>query len=167
MTVTLITGGARSGKSIHAERIALSGGARPFYLATAQVDDVEMTERVMIHRTRRGDDWHEVGVDLDLVGALRSCTGGGVRLVDCLSLWLSNLMFRGCDSYAAGDVLVEYLAQTTAQVVFVTNEVGLGIVPDNVLARDFRDRLGVLNQRVASVATRVDLVIAGQPLRIK
>ena len=171
MTITLITGGARSGKSLHAEKLALGAaaatGATPFYLATARVEDPEMAARVALHRARRGTDWRECQVDLDLVGALAGCHGPGPRLVDCLTLWLSQLMWAGRDSAEAAEGLAAHLRHSPEDVLLVTSEVGLGIVPDNALAREFRDRLGLLNQQIAAVADRVDLVIAGQVLRIK
>lgn len=167
MAVTLITGGARSGKSLHGERLAVASGLRPFYLATAQIQDEEMAARVALHQARRGSAWYECAVGLDLIGALEACEGPGARLVDCLTLWLSHLMHKGQDSEIKGAELAAYLAQTSAEVVLVTSEVGLGIVPDNALARDFRDRLGLLNQQIGAVADRVDLVVAGQVLRIK
>lgn len=167
LTVTLITGGARSGKSLHAEKLALAGEGRPFYLATAQVEDPEMAARVALHRARRGALWQEREAGLDLVAALEDCEGPGVRLVDCLTLWLSHLMWREADVAAHGAALAAWLAASRAEVVLVTSEVGLGIVPENALARAYRDQLGLLNQSIAGVADRVDLVIAGQVLRIK
>lgn len=167
MPVTLITGGARSGKSLRAETLALGGAGAPHYIATAQIEDPEMAARVEIHRQRRGGDWHEHQAGLDLIGALWACEGPGVRLVDCLTLWLSNLMFQARDSHAEGAALADYLRVQTADVILVTSEVGLGIVPENALARDYRDRLGLLNQQIGAVADRVELVVAGQALRIK
>ena len=167
MAVTLITGGARSGKSLHAERLAMAGALHPFYIATAEVEDPEMEARVALHRSRRGNLWQERQAGLDLIATLESCHGEAPRLVDCLTLWLSNLMYRGRDSHSEGAALADYLRQSRADIILVTSEVGLGIVPENALARDYRDRLGLLNQQIGAIADRVDLVVAGQALRIK
>jgi adenosylcobinamide kinase/adenosylcobinamide-phosphate guanylyltransferase len=167
MPVTLITGGARSGKSLYAERLALQGSGCPFYIPTALEIDEDMEARVRLHRDRRGADWIERPVAQDLAAALAACDGPGTRLVDCLTLWLSGLMMGGKDCAEATRDLTDYLARDTAQIVFVTSEVGLGIVPDNALARAFQDRIGLLNQAIAEIATEVTLVVAGQGLRVK
>lgn len=167
MTVTLITGGSRSGKSVHAEQLALAECERPFYLATAVVEDTEMAARVALHQKRRRGRWQELHTDTDLIAALKSSEGQGVRLVDCLSLWLSNLMLQGRDTEAEGKALAEYVGAAAGHIIFVTSEVGMGIVPDNALAREYRDRLGILNQQIGAVADRVELIVAGQALRIK
>lgn len=167
MGVTLITGGARSGKSLHAEKLAKSTPGRPFYLFTADIRDSEMAARVALHQDRRGDDWQEIHAPRDLVGGLRACVGDGARLVDCLTLWLSNLMENDSDIAAHTAQLCDYLQHQSHEVIFVTSEVGLGIVPENALARRYRDALGLLNQQIGGIATRVDLVVAGQALRIK
>lgn len=167
MGVTLITGGARSGKSLHAENLAKSVGGQPFYLFTADIRDSEMQARVAQHQARRGKDWRERHAPRDLVAGLAGCVGDGARLVDCLTLWLSNLMEDGADLAAQTTHLCRYLQTQPHEVIFVTSEVGLGIVPENALARAYRDALGLLNQQIAAIATRVDLVVAGQALRIK
>ena len=163
----LITGGARSGKSVIAETKALSFAPHAVYIATAEVRDDEMAARVAEHRDRRGAEWGEHPAPLDLVGALAATDGQGPRLVDCLTLWLTNLMLGGHDWQAATDALCSALPGQRDPVVIVTNEVGAGIVPDNKLARNFRDAAGQLNQRVAAVADEVILAVAGLPLKVK
>ncbi len=171
--VTLVLGGARSGKSRHAESLieaALAAGAcdGATYLATAEPRDAEMAARIEEHRRRRGGGWRTVEVPLDLVSALAAhAAPGRPVLVDCLTLWLSNLMAAGRDTEAEAAALAVTLGTLAGPVVLVANEVGLGIVPDNALARDFRDRAGRLNQTVAQVAGRVLFVAAGLPLTLK
>jgi adenosylcobinamide kinase / adenosylcobinamide-phosphate guanylyltransferase len=164
--IILVTGGARSGKSAIAEGHALGFTGRAAYIATAQAFDAEMEQRIALHRDRRDQRWTNLEAPLDLVDALdRSDTQP--RLVDCLTLWLSNLMLAGHDWQAAGERLVAALARQGHPVVLVTNEVGLGIVPDNALARAFRDAAGLLNQRVAALADAVYLAVAGLPMKVK
>lgn len=163
----LITGGARSGKSTLAERRALQPTGRAIYIATAEAHDAEMAARIATHQARRGAEWDNVHAPLDLCGALQGSDGGAPRLVDCLTLWLSNLMLAEMDWRAAGHALADTLAQQTAPVVLVTNEVGAGIVPENALARAFRDAAGWLNQTVAQGADEVWLCVAGYPVRVK
>ncbi len=163
----LITGGARSGKSVIAETKALSFGPRATYIATAEVRDGEMAARVAEHRARRGPEWADHAEPFDLIAALRATDGQGPRLVDCLTLWLTNLMLSERDWQAAGRALCAALPLQTDPVVLVTNEVGMGIVPDNKLARDFRDAAGLLNQWVATVADEVIFAVAGLPMKVK
>jgi adenosylcobinamide kinase/adenosylcobinamide-phosphate guanylyltransferase len=163
----LITGGARSGKSSIAEAMTLSLGPRATYIATAEIRDMEMAARVAAHRERRGAEWATVTEPLDLTGALIATDGQGPRLVDCLTLWLSNLMLSGQDWQAAGRALKDTLSLQSEPVVIVSNEVGCGIVPDNALARDFRDAAGLLNQWIAAMADEVYLAVAGLPLKVK
>ncbi len=163
----LITGGARSGKSGIAETKALSLAPRAVYIATAEVRDQEMASRVARHQARRGAEWVTHPEPLDLVGALRVTDGQGPRLVDCLTLWLTNLILGGHDWQAGARELVEALPRQTDPVILVTNEVGGGIVPDNALAREFRDAAGLLNQWVAATADEVILAVAGLPLKVK
>jgi adenosylcobinamide kinase/adenosylcobinamide-phosphate guanylyltransferase len=167
MTIILITGGARSGKSTRAEARVRALAGRPVYIATAEALDSEMTERIAKHRARRGGDWLERECPLELVASLFETDGGGARLVDCLTLWLSNLMLAERDWEKEGHELVEALGRQRSPVVLVTNEVGLGIVPDNALARRFRDAAGILNQMVARAADEVEFVVAGLPMRVK
>ena len=167
MPIILITGGARSGKSVRAESRTRSFGGRPVYIATAEALDGEMRERIARHRARRGGEWLERETPLQLVAALAETDGGGARLVDCLTLWLSNLMHAERDWAQETSARSEALAAQTSPVVLVTNEVGLGIVPDNALARAFCDAAGLMNQAIARVADEVEFVISGLPVRVK
>jgi adenosylcobinamide kinase/adenosylcobinamide-phosphate guanylyltransferase len=167
MTVILITGGARSGKSTRAESRARACAGQPVYIATAEALDCEMSERIAKHRARRGTDWLEREVPLELVTALIETDGAGARLVDCLTLWLSNLLHAKRDWATEATKLADALGRQTSPVVLVSNEVGLGIVPDNALARQFRDAAGSLNQMIAGVADEVEFVVAGLPMRVK
>jgi adenosylcobinamide kinase/adenosylcobinamide-phosphate guanylyltransferase len=167
MAIILITGGARSGKSRRAEIRARAFLGQPVYIATAEALDEEMGERIAKHRARRGKDWIEREVPLDLVQALVETDGGGARLVDCLTLWLSNLLHAERNWSHEASLLADALARQRSPVVMVTNEVGLGIVPDNALARAFRDAAGTLNQTIASVADEVEFVVAGLPMKLK
>ena len=168
--ITLVLGGARSGKSRYAESLiaALPPPWQPpwSYLATAEAGDTEMAARIATHRARRGPQWQTIEAPRDLAAALKSRQTMPV-LVDCLTLWLSNLMLADADIDAEIARLEAALADTGAPVVLVANEVGSGIVPDNPLGRRFRDLQGVLNQRMAARADRVVLVVAGLPLAIK
>lgn len=163
----LITGGARSGKSGIAETMALSMAPRAVYIATAEAQDQEMAARIAAHQARRGPEWSTHAASHDLIGALRATDGRGPRLVDCLTLWLTNLMLDGQDWQAAGRALAAALPEQTDPVLLVTNEVGGGIVPDNRLAREFRDAAGLVNQWVAAAADEVYLAVAGLPLKVK
>lgn len=167
MAVILITGGARSGKSTRAEARARSFPGQPVYIATAEALDGEMEERIARHRARRRADWIECEVPLDLVPALLATDGGGARLVDCLTLWLSNLMHAERDWEHEVNALAATLPRLESPVVLVTNEVGLGIVPDNALARSFRDAAGIMNQTIAAAAGEVEFVVAGLPMKLK
>jgi adenosylcobinamide kinase/adenosylcobinamide-phosphate guanylyltransferase len=167
MPIVLITGGARSGKSRRAEARARQFHGEPVYIATAEALDDEMRERIAKHRARRGNHWIEHEAPLDLVATLKATDGGGARLIDCLTLWLSNLMHAGRDWANEAEALAASLGTQRSPVVLVTNEVGSGIVPDNALARQFRDAAGVLNQTVARVADEVEIVVAGLPMRLK
>ena len=165
--VTLVLGGARAGKSAFAEGLAKSWNQR-VYLATAVVTDDEMAERIALHRARRGHDWRTVEEPVELAAAVRreSAPETGL-LVDCLTVWLGNLMHHGHDVDAAREALLESLAAAAGPVVLVANEVGLGIVPDNAMARAFRDHAGRVNQAVARAASRVYFVAAGIPMTLK
>lgn len=170
--MTLVLGGARSGKSTHAERLVtgtLHGAARPaVYIATAEAGDVEMATRIMAHRARRGSTWTTIEEPLKLADALEQAAGHGHPvLVDCLTLWLSNLLMAEADVDEETDALVASLDDCACPVVLVSNEVGLGIVPDTPLGRAFRDAQGRLNMRMAERADRVILMTAGLPLLLK
>lgn len=165
--LTLILGGARAGKSAFAEGLAKTWAQR-VYVATAVVTDDEMAERIALHRTRRGPSWRTVEEPLELSAVIRreSAPATGL-LVDCLTVWLGNLMHHERDVDAAGEALLDALASAPGPVVLVANEVGLGIVPDNAMARAFRDHAGRLNQAVARVASRVYFMAAGVPMTLK
>ena len=163
----LITGGARSGKSRIAETMALSHGLPATYIATCRAQDDEMARRIAEHQARRGPEWQTVTEHLDIAARLRATDGQGPRLVDCLTLWLSNLMEDGLDWRNEANGLAATLATQSAPVYLVTNEVGLGIVPENALARAFRDAAGTLNQTIAEVADEVYLAVSGYPLKVK
>lgn len=174
----LVTGGCRSGKSSYAERTAENLGARKLYLATAPVLDPEMEARVAEHRRRRaGCGWETVEEQLDLERVLREQTNEyAVVLIDCLTLWVNNLMYReelrgrvpAEDEVAAeAEAFLRASRACPATVIFVTNEVGWGIVPDNPAARLFRDLAGRCNQTVAAAADEVVLVVCGQPVFVK
>lgn len=167
MTIVLITGGARSGKSTRAEARAVSFAGPAVYIATAEARDAEMAERIDKHRERRGTHWIAREEPLELTRALDETDGGGARLVDCLTLWLSNLMHAGRDWSTETARLVESLKRQRSPVVLVTNEVGSGIVPDNALARRFRDAAGLMNQTIAAAADEVEFIVAGLPMRLK
>jgi adenosylcobinamide kinase/adenosylcobinamide-phosphate guanylyltransferase len=167
MAVILITGGARSGKSKRAETRARAFPGQPVYVATAEALDAEMEARITTHRARRGTDWIEREVPLDLAAALVATDGGGARLVDCLTLWLSNLMHAQRNWEHEVNALAATLPNLESPVVLVTNEVGLGIVPDNALARSYRDNAGIMNQIIAAVANEVEFVVAGLPMKLK
>jgi len=163
----LVTGGARSGKSAFAERLTLTLGERPIYIATAEAHDNEMATRIQVHRARRGEGWTTREAPLDLLAALDATDGAEPRLVDCLTLWLSNLMFAERDWQVEGRALAEAIRLQAAPVVIVTNEVGSGIVPENALARAYRDAAGVLNQMIAEAVDDVYLTVSGLPLKVK
>ncbi|TXN26915.1 bifunctional adenosylcobinamide kinase/adenosylcobinamide-phosphate guanylyltransferase [Methylobacterium sp. WL19] len=163
--MTLVLGGARSGKSLHAERLVEAHPAPWLYLATAQAWDDEMRERVALHRSRRSADWITRDVPIDLAEAVAAATGP--VLVDCLTLWLTNLILSEADVEAATVALIEACDRAPGPVVLVGNEVGLGIVPDNALARRFRDAAGRLHQRLAARADHVVFMVAGLPMIVK
>ncbi len=165
--ITLILGGARSGKSHYAEALVTAHPPPWVYVATAEPFDDEMRARIAGHRARRGADWRLVEAPRDIAGEIACAPAGNAVLVDCLTLWLSNLVLADADVLAESDRLDDALAQARGPVVLVSNEVGLGIVPDNALGRRFRDAQGVLNQRIAARADRVVLMVAGLPLVVK
>ena len=164
----LVIGGARSGKSRYAQQRAEATGLRRIFIATAQVFDAEMRDRIDRHRDDRGPDWETVECPLGLAEAVTAhAARDAVLLVDCLTLWTSNLILSDADCFAATTRLVAALDRARGQVILVTNEVGLGIVPDNALARRFRDEAGIVNQRVAAAVPEVQLLTAGIALRLK
>jgi len=166
--VTLVLGGARSGKSRHGEALIAAWPGRRVYLATARPGDSEMAARIAAHRARRGADWQTVEEPLDLTGALaRGCAPERAVLVECLTLWLANLLDAGRDPDRETDRLIAALPDLAGPVVFISNEVGLGIVPDNPLGRRFVDAAGRLHQALAAAAASVIYVTAGLALPLK
>ena len=181
MAITLVLGGARSGKSAFAEQLAGSFRGPVVYIATAAAGDAEMAERIAQHRARRPSSWRTVEAQLALAEALTTHAAAGTCvLVDCLTLWLSNLLFDQKQDYPeAGaidpgpqfahqrDRLLELLLQLPGDIVLVTNEIGFGVTPMGAVSRFFVDEAGRLNQRVAALAQQVRLIVAGCPVAIK
>ncbi|MEH6727873.1 MAG: bifunctional adenosylcobinamide kinase/adenosylcobinamide-phosphate guanylyltransferase [Hyphomicrobiales bacterium] len=164
----LILGGARSGKSAYAEQIVLACGAAPHYVATSQAHDTEMEQRIDRHQHRRGRQWSVSEEPLNLCEAIKSAPSGSTAiLVDCLTLWLSNLMHHDRNIDHETGKLLELVPGLGTPIVFVSNEVGMGIVPENAMARAFRDHQGRLNQKLATIVDRVDFIAAGLPLNLK
>jgi len=164
-SITLILGGARSGKSAYAERLIAALPPPWVYCATAQALDEEMRERIAHHQRRRGEGWRTAEAPFDIAPLLEA--GTDPILIDCLTLWLTNVMLAGRDAEAETARLLAAARGGRAPIVFVSNEVGLGIVPDNALAREFRDRAGRLNQAVAAIANRVLFMVAGLSMVVK
>jgi len=165
--LTFVLGGARSGKSAHAESLATASPAPWTYVATGQAFDTEMEERIAHHRDRRGEGWRTVEAPLNLADALQAVPEGRPVLLDCLTLWLTNHMLAESDLHAQTAQLLAVLAQPRGPWFVVSNEVGLGIVPENALARRFRDEAGRLNQQVAAIAGSVLFMAAGLPIKVK
>jgi len=169
--IYFITGGARSGKSAFAEKLAHRLGGKRAYIATAQALDPEMAERIRKHREARGDAWDTYEEPLAVAELLKKLSGRyPVALLDCLTLWLSNVMAHtnGDGAVAArSDELVSAVKDFSGSCIVVSNEVGLGIVPDNPLARKFRDLAGILNQKMAQAADEAYFTAAGIPVKIK
>ena len=165
--VGLVTGGAKSGKSRHAEAQVLAMAGHPIYIATAEARDAEMEERITRHQVDRGAGWITVEEPHALQPVLDQTDGSGPRLVDCLTLWLSNRMLANANIDQEIDALCTALKVQKAPVWLVTNEVGSGIVPNSSLGRAYRDACGTMNQRIGALADRVDLVVCGQVLTVK
>jgi adenosylcobinamide kinase / adenosylcobinamide-phosphate guanylyltransferase len=165
--LTLVLGGARSGKSLYAERLVAAAAARGLYCATASPGDDEMRARIAAHRARRGAFWQTIEAPLDLAGAVAEASPERPLLIDCLTLWLSNLLLAGRPLDQEFATLRAALRDAAGPVVLVANEVGLGLVPETPLGRRFRDGAGRLNQNIAAVADRVVFVAAGLPLVLK
>ena len=164
----LVLGGARSGKSNFAEGLALETGLVRHYVATGRAWDDEMKDRIARHRADRGDSWVTHEEPMALVELLQSLDApGNVILVDCLTLWVTNLMMEDRSIADESARLATFLELASARIVLVSNEVGLGIVPDNKMAREFRDHAGRLHQSVAKAAREVYFVAAGLPLKMK
>lgn len=166
MSIVLIGGGSRSGKSSHALALARQYGRRRGFLATAQAFDDEMRQRIAQHRQERGPDFVTIEEPLDLARVVLDRQDSlDVLVIDCLTLWLSNIMLSGQEP--GFDQFIEIAAESSMQCILVTNEVGCGIVPENELARRFRDLAGILNQKAAARATAVYWMVFGVPLRVK
>jgi adenosylcobinamide kinase / adenosylcobinamide-phosphate guanylyltransferase len=165
--LVFLIGGARSGKSRHAEQLIADHPPTWRYIATAEAFDDEMRERIDLHRARRDQRWTTVDAPLDLAVAVEATKDGEPLLVDCLTLWLSNTMLADRDVTVECEALAETLAKPRGPWFVVSNEVGQGIVPDNALARRFRDAAGRLNQLVAARADEVFLMVAGLPMKVK
>ena len=165
--LTLVLGGARSGKSRYAESLIEALPPPWIYLATAEARDAEMAKRIAEHRARRDAGWRTIEAAHDLAAALGRVPPGVPVLIDCLTLWLSNRMLAEADMDREIERLEAALVEQKGTVVLVSNEVGSGIVPDNALARRFQDLQGTLNQKVAAKASRVVFMVAGLPLQLK
>lgn len=166
--VILVLGGAKSGKSAFALRLGEGYEAKRAFVATAQALDQEMAERIQIHKIERADRWDTFEEPLDVADLIRSIQRDyEVILIDCLTLWTSNVLFANRDFGLESKLLIDALRETSSQVIVVSNEVGLGIVPENRLARQFRDYAGTLNSAIASLSEAVYFVVAGIPLKIK
>jgi adenosylcobinamide kinase / adenosylcobinamide-phosphate guanylyltransferase len=164
---TLVLGGARSGKSRFGEALVAAVPPPWTYIATGQAFDDEMRDRIAEHQSRRAEGWVTRDAPVDLAAAIDATPSTSPILVDCLTLWLTNLMLGGHDVNAAQTAMLRSLSSRTSLTVLVSNEVGMGIVPDNALARRFRDEAGRLNQRIAAEASRVVFIAAGLPLVMK
>lgn len=168
MTATLVLGGARSGKSAFAQKAAENAAAgRPILVATGQAFDDEMAERIARHRLDRGESWITIEAPLELPAAIAALPADAVAVIDCLTLWLSNLLMAERDVEASATGLVEAVAACPARLWLVSNEVGLGLVPETPLGRRFRDEAGRLHQRLGATVDEVYFVAAGLPLRLK
>lgn len=166
--ITLVLGGTRSGKSVFAENYVLSTQKQPVYLATAEIFNEEMKKRIKIHQSRRQSIWINVEEPVDILKVLQHHNSvDKIVLVDCLSVWLGNLIEHHLDPEQEIVNLVDGLASIEVETVIVASEVGLGIVPENRLAREFSDYAGALNQKIAAIAANVFFVAAGLPLRLK
>lgn len=171
MTRTLVLGGARSGKSLYAQRTAEAAaaacGGQLSMIVTARPGDDEMRARIAHHRAARGQAWGTVEAPLALTDAVGQLRETDIAVIDCLTLWVSNLMMAGADVEAQAQALTKAVAAHRGRLIIVSNEVGFGIVPDNALAREFRDACGRLHQALGATVDEVVLVVAGQPLKIK
>lgn len=165
--LTFVIGGASSGKSSFAEGMATELDRPRIYIATAQAYDAEMEAKIAAHKMSRGPDWHTIEAPFDIAGALAQAGPDHVVVIDCLTLWLSNLLLAGADLAQGSTVLRDAMARCPAPIVAVSNETGMGIVPESALGRQFRAAQGLLNQQVAAHADRVALVVAGLPLWLK
>jgi len=162
-----VLGGARSGKSTYGEKLLKESGKPMFYIATGEARDDEMAERIAHHQERRGPEWETIEARLDVCGALSQIGSEKIVLLDCVTLWVSNMMAEGRDVEGEVQKLCDLLGGLACDVVIVSNEVGLGIVPDNALARVFRDEAGRANQMIAKACDKVVFMAAGLALVMK
>lgn len=168
MTTTLILGGARSGKSARALQLAEAGDKQRIFVATAEALDEEMAERIARHQAERHADWETVEAPLELADAInRHDRRDTMLLIDCLTLWLSNLVHHGSDVEVEIIDLMIAIEEAAADIILVSNEIGLGLVPETKLGRDFRDAQGRLNQQIAASCDVVEFIAAGLPIRLK
>ena len=165
--LTLVLGGAASGKSAYAESLVVQSGLERVYIATAQAFDAEMTDKIADHRKSRGPDWTTIEAPMDLPNALNKTKAGDAVLIDCATLWLTNNVLAEADIQKMTQDLLAALRATACPIVIVSNEVGQGIVPDNALSRKFRNAQGRLNQEIAAQADTVVAVMAGLPFALK
>ena len=168
MTITFILGGARSGKSTHALHLGEGCEGARIFIATAEALDAEMTDRIERHRTERKDHWKTIEEPLNLAAAISEhAISGNTVLIDCLTLWLSNLFHHERDSDQEILLLADSLERATGNIILVSNEIGLGLVPETSLGRSFRDAQGRLNQKIAAMSDIVEFIAAGIPLKLK
>jgi adenosylcobinamide kinase / adenosylcobinamide-phosphate guanylyltransferase len=165
--LTLVLGGARSGKSDYALKLAMLAPSPWVFVATAEALDAEMQERIKRHKEMRGEGWVTIEAPIDLAGAMEQAPVDSVMVIDCFTLWLSNLMLGECNIDHEVGRFGEALRARSAATIAVANEVGLGIIPETPLGRAFRDQAGTLNQHLAAIAGKVILIVAGLPLTIK
>jgi len=162
-----VLGGARSGKSAFGEKLIEAHPSPWIYIATAEAFDDEMRDRIALHRARRQDGWRTIEAPQELVGAIRAAPVHAPILIDCLGVWLSNRLLNDADLAADRVALLAVLQERRALTIVVSPEVGFSIVPENALARAFRDAAGLLHQDVARIAQSVALVVAGYPVMVK
>jgi adenosylcobinamide kinase/adenosylcobinamide-phosphate guanylyltransferase len=171
MAKILVIGGTRSGKSDFAQSSAesyIKDGEKGIYLATSVASDPEMTDRIRLHREKRGEKWLTIEEPLEIVSVFQKNIYSPVVLLDCITLWLNNLFFYSQNNFDAKiSDFISFLLKTEANIIMVTNELGMGIAPDNEIARKFRDSAGLLNQDIAKICDGVYFVVAGLPLKIK
>ncbi|MEZ5691932.1 MAG: bifunctional adenosylcobinamide kinase/adenosylcobinamide-phosphate guanylyltransferase [Rickettsiales bacterium] len=166
--ITFIIGGARSGKSWHAEQIAISRGKKKIYIATAEPIDEEIKNRILLHQKRRGSEWITTESPIELPKQVENLSNSdNLLLIDCLTLWINNLLYNNKNVTRYTNNLIESLKKTQSDVIIVSNEVGIGITPDNQIARQFRDYAGILHQQIAEISNSVILMVAGIPMVIK
>lgn len=167
LKLTFVLGAAASGKSAYAEELVIRTGAPRVYIATSQIYDNEMKEKIAAHQRQRGEDWRTIECPYDLPDALAEVRAEEVVLLDCATMWLSNHLLNDADIETLTTEFLQSLSDCKGRVVVVSNEVGMGIVPENALARRFRNAQGKLNQRLAAAADTAVMVVAGLPLSLK